>query len=280
MNRSLLAISAIFLFAGLAFAKKQDAISLFGVKLLAEANNPTLTEKIRSEIATRTPYYQSAFDPDCYYKESGNQKCGGKDKLPENFDQLIADIESETDKKFTLVDKVGEKPKRDYGGIAQGAVLEELARKFPEGWFANFAGDIYVAPKTKLKDPIFVTDPLVGGMPYAVVDMDSGWVSSSHSPAFEGQVRDPKQQTFDFDKIILFAQPDFNGARLDAWSTALINGGKPLLTKLVKTKKYDGQWAYMYFEDGGKVVCSPKIKCNFKNPKERLIKIQWTPSKG
>lgn len=251
---------------------------LFGVGFRIQAENPKLAKEINVYIKARTNFYQAAFDPDCFYKNLGNKSCGAEKPTPE-LTALIEKIRTETRQKFQLevetkVDGNSVKS-RDYGGIAQGAVLEELARKFPEKWYGNFAGDIYISPNFKADSPVYISESILPDVPYAVVDMNGGWISSSVSPENGGKVRDAKKKTFDFDKIVLLANPSFNGARLDAWSTALVEGGVDLLRHLKGLKEFQGQWTYLYFDNKGKIVCSAELTCELADASKRVVRIDW-----
>ncbi len=251
---------------------------LFGVGFRIQAESPKLSKEINDYIKSKISFYQAAFDPDCFYKGLGNTLCG-KEQLPPEFATLIEKIKTETQGKFQL--EVESKSKdapakiRDYGGIAQGAVLEELARKFSEKWYGNFAGDIFISPNYKAESLVYISDSILPDTPYAAVDMNGGWISSSVSPDHGGKVRNAKKTDFDFDKIVLLANSNFNGARLDAWSTALVEGGIDLLRHLKSLKEFQGQWTYLYFDNKGKIVCSPELTCELSDSTKRIVRIDW-----
>ncbi len=276
-------ILLVCLFAVQTFAAPTKSIEekfdLFGAKLLIETRDKKLMKEIGNYIKENQKRYQSSLDPDCYYKELGNKQCGSM-QPPESTLNLINEISKETKQNFKLEVAVGDKNKRDFGGVAEGLVLDELAQKFPKNWLGNFTGDIFVAPEGQPPGPLFVADGTFPTVPFAKVNMESGWMLGSSSPDVGGKVRDTKNQVNDFERIILFANPEFSGARLNGWSVALIAGGKPLLTHLRSLKEYKGQWSYMYFDSEGEVTCAPDIKCDFKDGKNRTVDVKWSKKRG
>lgn len=264
---------SVFLAMALAFAA-QNSIKLFGVELYIDSSNSQLAQEVLQEVRNNLNHYSNFYDPDCYYKKMSNQTCVIK-PIDNDLKSFLNEIEIETKQHFSPYTKSENAKKMDLGGMAQGHVLNQLAQKFPKGWYANFAGDIFIAPDTKTKDLTFITDPLAPNLPYAAVDMSAGWITSSTASHIVNSVRNEVSEKNDFDKIILFASPHFNGARLDAWDTALMHGGIDLLRHLLSLKKYQNQWSYLYFQSNGKVVCASNLDCQFKDPKKRIVKVNF-----
>lgn len=243
---------------------------LFGSKLSISASK-TIRDSIDKEIKEKSTFFSGAYDPDCYYKQ--NKQCG-KAQLEKSELDLLAEIEKETDGHFSLSVKTEGVSKRDFGGVAQGAVLERFAKQFPKGWVGNFSGDIYIAPESTLPNFVTINDASLPDIPFAGVDIKSGWISSATSPHFGGNVHTTKK-TYDFQKIFLFAKPEFSGTRIDAWDNALIEGGLPLLRKLIAKTAYKNQWAYLYFDKDSKPFCSPLLECQLEDAENRIVRVIW-----
>ncbi|MEM7646401.1 MAG: hypothetical protein AAF203_05785 [Pseudomonadota bacterium] len=267
-----------FLFAQPAGAMQKT--ELFGASFEVHGSK-ALEKDIVGQINKQSKKLSGTLDPDCFYKTQGNKSCGKKvdRKLLRSVTALANDVETETVGNYNHETFQRGKTYRDFGGLSQGVVLDRLAKKHKTGWIGNFAGDIYIAPNTRLNVPLKLAHPLRPGAFYADIQMKAGWMMQSSASTAGGVVRNPINGKSvpgkDFLRISLFAKPSFNGARLDAWSTALTVGGKRLLDRLWKDKKYRDQWGYSYFDQSGNVVCSKNLKCDLAFAGRRKITIPW-----
>lgn len=258
-----------------------EPIKLFGVQfnLRSSKNNE---EKLRSYVMDNAKLWSATFDPDCFYKSYGNKDCGVNvdKKLLKEIETISAEAKRETKDFFNVEVVAGKKKQRDFGGIAQGFVLEKMKQKFPTDWLGDFTGDVYVAPGSQnITQALYVSDTLADTIPYAIVEMKEGWMLSSSSPTMGGIIRGEDKSLSTPQKIkriTLFAAPQFNGARLDAWTTAVIAGGVPLLKHLYENAKFKAQWAYLFFDYSDKPVCSSNITCDFADAGKRQVKIDWS----
>lgn len=279
-----LVFSCVVLAQAIALGKNvEKSEQLFGTTISWKTESQKTSDQISESVTTLIKKEQAAYDPDCFYRPVKDGECKTNDDIKNitvELDKLSADYKQETDGSFDVSALKENKKYRDYGGMAQGYVLETLSKKFKTGWFSNFSGDIYVAPKTKMSDKLLIADPEFEDIPVAEVKMKAGWMLGSSSPKFGARIRNPKTgktlESSDFQKIVLFAKSDFSGARLDSWSTALIVGGLPLLNNLWNLEKYKNQWAYYFIDKGNNIVCSKNIKCLTVDEKpEGLVKIPW-----
>jgi hypothetical protein len=221
---------------------------------------------------------QSEFDPDCYYKKD---PCPALPDTPttKEITQLSDDIKTETLGYFEVRVLKNGKLRRDFGGIAQGFVLNQIYQAQKSDWSGDFSGDIFIARGAQ-REWIGVADPRIPELDLAKIQMASGWVMGGTSPEYGDEFRNPiKGETVkksDFVRLILVAKPEFDGGRLDAWETALMAGGKKLLDHLWILDKYAGQWGYYYVARDGSQICSPNLVCdlNPSTPPTR-IKVVW-----
>ncbi len=265
---------------GFTHANNSASTDFFGVSLGWQTTKSS-TKAIDTFLTSKRESYHATFDPDCYYKKEGNTGCGkGIDKdLLKRAESFAAEIREETGGAFEITAKKENKEYRDFGGIAQGMILEEIARQTKEPWAGNFAGDMFISDGFNLASPIILSDPVLPGVAFAVVEMKSGWIMSSYAPSAGGSIRDPNSKIetdyTEFKKITLVAKSGFNGARLDGWSTAIMAGGQTTLTKLMNLKKYSGQWGFVVFDDKLKPRCSHNLKCQFGDPRTRKVEVKW-----
>ncbi|MBY0453183.1 MAG: FAD:protein FMN transferase [Bdellovibrionaceae bacterium] len=239
-----------------------------------DKNISSLVEKVKAA----TP----AYDPDCYY--SKKQPCSVKGaEVTAQLDKAAAEYKTETDGAFEVVVETDKKKYRDYGGFAQGFVIDQMKKNLKGNYLLNFAGDIYLSNRFSTSPQLVIGVPGGDNIAYAKVVMEKGWMLGSSSPGYGSKTRIPKKFQpkdgafqYDFKKIVLFANDQFEGARLDAWSTALVVGGKKLLRKLENDQAYKGQWAYFYFDSDGNAVCSANITCSLGSElKNNYVKVVW-----
>lgn len=282
--KALLAQGFLFLSLSCATHNKPDIYSgnekIFGTFIEWEAADLKTNSKIKEKLAAVKSDDAKNFDPDCMYRPLEGGQCSSVPN-PERLakiEKLSSEIQKESLGHFNIVAAKKTKLYRDFGGIYQGFIVDELNDYGPS--YLNFSGDIYLDRSIRPSKDLWITHPSIQDLDYIKVDMSSGWILSASSPKLVAEMRSGKTKktlkNSDFQKIVLFAKPEFSGARLDAWATALISGGKKLLNHLWQLDLYQGQWAYMYFEDPSSMRCSPNINCNLTElSSANKIKIQW-----
>lgn len=257
----------------------EKKIELWATSLSWMSKDKTALSALEKDVK-KISSLSRAYDPDCYWVKDRSKTCDKNPdpKLTEELDSLAAKFKEETGGAFDVVRKVDGKSYREYGGMVQGYVIDKLKQN-PGAWGVNFAGDIFVSkPLPELK-PIVIDDWEVSGLPLAHVHMTSGWVIGSNSTENGSKIVDPKtgnlKKDSHFQKIVLFAKPEFSGARLDAWSTALIVGGRELLVKLRDLKEFEGQWGYIAVDNQDTIGCSSNLTCTKITDKGRLVEVPW-----
>lgn len=254
---------------------------IFGVSFRYESNEKKIEKSLEETVKKMSSLYSESWDPDCLWRPLKQKTCSQvKDpKQTESIETFAKLMKQETSGYFDVEfkDKDG-KRKRDFGGISQGFFIEELAQQIKGQWVADFAGDIYFTGGFVPKKLFFISEPLDERLNYAKVSMKSGWMMSSAGKGLNVKIRNPIKQKSqeDFQKIVLFGKKEMSGARLDAWTTALIAGGKELLEKLWALEGYKGQWAYLYFDRKGSVSCSSNVTCLLdQSVAQREIRLSW-----
>ena len=263
-----------------AFAAVPSQATIFGVSMRWESPSDETMTQLEAKIRQKHDAYTRSWDPDCIWRKKKNNLCEAA-PLPETLaiEKLAVEMREETEGYFDA-DKVEKnKPRRrDFSGLSQGLFIDELKKELPGKWVVDFAGDIYFSGGFTPSRPFTIADPLNEYATFAKVQWKSGWMVSSSSRRLGQNVWNPKaisgNWSEDFQRVVLFAHPEFNGYRLDAWSTALIPGGAKLLKKLWADPKYRGKWAYLYFDKDGAAHCSENLECDFKNASNRIIKVR------
>ncbi len=257
--------------------ERTHTVKLFGAPL-DWTSYSVASERVLDAKIDEIKKLQAAFDPDCYYKKD---PCPVLPESPatREITELSDAIKLETLGYFDVRVLKNGKVRRDFGGIAQGFVLQQLYCVQKADWSGDFSGDIFVAPGAQ-RDWIGVADPRIPELDLAKIQMSSGWVMGGTSPEYGDEFRNPIKgevvEKSEFVRLILVAKPEFDGGRLDAWETALMAGGKPLLDHLWGLKKYLGKWAYYYLARDGSQICSPNLVCDL-NPSTSptRIKVVW-----
>lgn len=274
----LLLSSFILMFSG---GISAATIDLWATKFTWTANDKKIDNAIAGEMK-KVIASSRAYDPDCYYGagKSGTCSANTDKKTTDELDSLSAALKSETNNAFSVEREKDGKKIRDFGGLAQGYVLEKLKSQVKGNWAANFAGDIFISGALSSPLPLIIEDHEAEGLPYASVSMNAGWIIGSEAPEAGSKIIDPVSGKFkeksDFYKVVLFAKPEFSGARLDGWSTALIVGGKELLKKLWEDKAYAGQWAWLTIDNRGNGACSENLNCQlFNKTGSRTVTVNW-----
>ncbi len=273
----------VLIFALLSFSSARASIEraksfeVFGAPLRwFSSDNESLDQTVRALASELS----SALDPDCRYREIKEGACVRRtSELTAKYQNLAKKIEQETAGVFRAHSQVEGRQVLDFGELSQGALLEELARSEKKPWFAEFSGDLYVSPGQLSWVPVGISNPLYPAVIYSDVEMSAGWVFGESGPQLAVKTHEPQKtqslKRFDFARIVLLGHPSMNGARLDAWASALVSGGKELLKKLWLEKDYRGKWAWVYFTPDWKIACSPNLVCDFSDPKKRKIKAPW-----
>jgi hypothetical protein len=233
-----------------------------------------------NSIQSKASELSSALDPDCKYREVQGGVCvRPSSPFTPKYQVLAQKIEKETSGAFRARLKMSDREVIDLGELSQGALLEEVARSGKKPWFAEFAGDVFISPGQTSRVPLGISNPLYPSVIYANVEMGAGWVFGASGPDLGAEVLDPRTgeplTRSDFARVILLGHPSMNGARLDAWASALVVGGKDLLKKLWGSNEFRGKWAWIYFTPTWKIACSPNLVCDFADPSQRRIKVSW-----
>lgn len=279
LKKNLLAISCILLAVSCSSHyftssenSKQDRY-LFGVPFRSEAPSEEKVLEIDKKISELEPIYREVLDPDCRWRSSVNGKC------PQNYEKEVHFIEHKAKKlkEETLgYFDIHHQGKRDLDGLSEGHILELLKQDITPPWLINFAGDLFFTGGFEPDYPMTISDPLHSQLTFAVVQMDSGWMTAGTSRMLGAQVRNPKTQKVwreDFQMIVLFASPSFDGTRLDVWSTAIMAGGRKLLKHLWSNENKN--WAYLYFDNKGEPYCSDNLKCLWNEQPRKVIVPPW-----
>ena len=261
-------------------ALPKGSVDLWATKFTWMAKDKTSSAALRNEIK-KIAANSRAFDPDCFYNQPKDKCTDNADaKTTAELDLLAAVLSKETNGAFNVNREKDGKTFRDFGGLAQGFIMEKMKPMMKGPWAGNFSGDMYISEKFPQSIPLIIADHEITDMRYATVTMSSGWLLGTSAPAYGSKVVDPATKKLktdsDFAKIVLFAKPEFSGARLDAWSTALIVGGKDLLKKLWENKDYEGKWAYMYIDAKNRPTCSRNLQCNLLTKDGvRTVAVPW-----
>lgn len=258
--------------------------NIFGVDLRLETPNSEIHNELKENTLRLGKILKEAIDPDCLYRKKTQSICVNNfPQITSKLEKMAEEIKKETKGFFEIRIKNKENTfKRDFAGLSQGFFLDELKKNSSKKWLGDFAGDIFFSGGFKTSRKLSIADPIFEAIDFAEVEMERGWMLASTSRNFGGKMRNPinnqKKWQEDFQRLILFAKPDFSGTRLDAWSTAIMAGGRELLINLWQLKKYRKQWAFLYFDKNGETHCSPNLICHF-NKKARLVKFPIINSK-
>lgn len=248
------------------FAEKKT-VKLWGTHLSLELYHSKNIESYLGKILDIAKYSEKILDPDCLYAK--NKHCK-KSEVSIELKGFLRKLESETLGYFS----VNNNGKKDFGGLAQGFVLQKfIDNNKIENIILDFGHDYYI--NTDKAQSIILGDPQMQILPLARLIIKKGWVLSSSSTTSGANIYIPKNKKahMDFETIVLIASPQFSGARLDAWSTALIVGGKQLLEYLKGLKNYSGQWSYAYLDKKTQeLICSVDLECK-KNMTKSLYTI-------
>ncbi len=278
----MIALASLFFLGHVASAAEfRSEIEIFGATFHWNALNSETNARMLPLIKQRANVLSQAWDPDCYYRAQGlacTTDPNHKSEL-KAIKAFALIMKEETQGLFDPYTEKRGKKYLDLGGIAQGFFLETLAQQSRDSWQANFAGDIFVAKNISSPVTFELTDPSdEDGKIFAHVSLKGGgWIFQGSGSKISPEMRHPFQKKWkeDFQKIVLFAPPDFHGGRLDAWDTALIAGGRALLDKLWKDPRFKGKWAYVWIDPTGRSECSPNIVCRLAPQSRREILVNW-----
>jgi hypothetical protein len=257
---------------------------VFGVELRWESENAEADTILTKKIEQYQSEFTQSMDPDCRWRKPVNGIC--ENNFPEQTKELekIAEvIKKETLGVYEILHKGKDGiVRRDFDGLSQGFFINRLKGEIKLPWMADFAGDIFVHPLIKPTKNLIVGDPLIEAVTYATVDMPGGgWMIASAGRALGAKLRNPNQTKEeeapkeDFQKIIVFAEPNFDGARVDAWATAIVAGGKPVLEHLWTLKDYEGKWGYFGLTSESKPVWSNNLKFRERDGVRTVIVPAW-----
>ncbi len=245
----------------------------------------TGANKVVTILKSLTQLWEKSLDPDCYYLKG---KCSKTEHGPVGHElkQVVEAVQKETQGYFDIHSIPGDRNSaRDFGGISQGFILEKFNEKFDEelsrsmgDLLIDFGKDFLILGKKERS--IDWGDPLLQSVPFASITLKSGYILSSSSRSAGARVRNPKKNSKeawqeDFDTLILIAGRSFSGARLDAWSTALMAGGKPVLSHLSTLSEFKNKWSYAYLDHKTqKLICSSDLKCGKSTGNRVLYEIK------
>jgi len=266
-------IFMLFLLSLISCSHYQQSKKVFGVPLRAETPSKVSANIITHKIAKYEEMNRFAMDPDCMWRPRLSGICQNPyAQETKNLEIYAAKLKTETLGNFDI----NERGNRDFAGLSQGHLLESLKNELSEDWLVDFAGDIYFSGGFKPDKSFTIADPLNESLKFSEVFFTkSGYMIAASSRELGADMRNPKTKTAwreEFQKIVLFSDATFDGARLDAWSTALIAGGKSLLEHLWQRPEFKDHWGYLYFNRQGEAVCSPNLNCEItKKPRKVFL---------
>jgi hypothetical protein len=253
---------------------------VFGVSLQWFTPHKETLDKITKQVEKLEHIYTDAMDPDCLWRKSKTICINSQSVETKKLDLLAKEFKRETLGYFDVHNLKGKKTYRDFSGLSQGLFIDKLRTSIEDAMVVDFAGDIFMSGPFNEAPRLSIADPALPESSFAAVNMSAGWMLAATSRdlgahMWNHKVTRGQKWREDFVRVVLFANPNFQGARLDAWSTALVVGGEKLLEHLWKQKKYQGQWAYLVFDRKITPRCSPNISCRF-DIRPRVIEVRWT----
>ena len=249
---------------------------VFGVPWRLESPRSDTFNRISQKAENLEEVFKYAMDPDCRWIKPIAGKClNPQEDQTKKLEELAQILKVET---LNFYD-IRHSGKRDFDGLSQGYFLESIKEDEHDPWLIDFAGDIYFNGGFTPQKTFSIADPLNEKVSFAKVAFThGGFMIASSSRLLGANMYNPvsanKKWQEDFQKIVLFGDTHFNGARLDAWATALIVGGERLLNHLWKLERYKGMWGYLYFNKNGEAICSENLKCDFEKS-ERLVEVPF-----
>ena len=250
--------------------------NVFGVTLRWTTLDQTDLAKLTKIILTLEEKNRMAMDPDCKWRKSEKNLCPNSFPLEtQDLEKVAALYRAETEDTFNIQTISNGKLIRDFAGLSQGYFIEQARSLFEGPMAMDFSGDIFISQKFSGSPRLTIAEPVLEQATFAEVKMGEGWMIAATARPLGAELRNPKVKGTwkeDFQRVVLFARPEFNGARLDAWSTAIVIGGRKLLAHLLALKQFAGQWAFLTFDLNLKPTCSKNIDCDFQN---KTIKINW-----
>ncbi len=253
--------------------------TMFGVTVNWDAETSEKATAIQAALSQMNKEGREYFDPDCRWRSplpSGICENHFTAKTAE-LDRLAQSFRQETLGYFDVLYEKKKNPKRDFGGLWEGFVLDSLKVNIPGRWVVDVAGDILVRDSSVTKTSIVISDPVFDSVPYATVKLKSGYINTSVSSRLGSKVITPEDVSDkassegEILKIVIFASDDLSGARAHAWATGVIAGGEKVLKHLRTLKQYEGKWGYFYFHPDGTPVCSGNLQCQLDGPDRKIL---------
>lgn len=254
----------------------------FGVSFRFESKDLINVNGFKLKMDRLVQRLKVVLDPDCLWRAKKDKLCEFHKEYEaekQALDHLSNIIYQETNGFFSVAIKGH---KKDYSGLSQGYFIEQVKKTVREPWLIDFSGDIYLSKDMKPDKSLGIRDPLNSFLRYASVHMKSGWMIGAGGPSLGVKLLDPSTGRppvkNDFNFIVIFAKPEMNGARVDAWATAIMVGGERVLKYIQSLTKYKGEWGYLLFTKNGAIKTSENIiirEPNSKNPQERWVIIPW-----
>lgn len=262
-------------------SSRRGGVEVWGTTLRWHTVDPATARLLEQQLPLLLDELSLAFDPDCIWRDASDGCVNPAAKRTEVLEGIAKQLSAETLGFFDIHRDLDGAAKRDFAGLARGYVLTEMVRVQGAGWVGDFGGDVYLSPGFALEDALTIADPETQDVPFARVHMSGGWMLASSSRELGATVWNPHpsgdasdEWKEDFQRVVLFAHPDFEGTRLDAWSTALIPGGQALLDHLWGLEVYRDQWAWLVFDHLGDPHCSPNLECDF-GADPGVVRVPW-----
>ena len=246
---------------------KASSLNIWGTQLTIKDYHSNKEKIYLEKLSLLIKDNEKKLDPDCFYQE--NSRCKTNDSNSE-IDNIASLMKKETMGHFD----VSYSGVRDFGGIAQGFILEKFKKRHlnkDDDLLVDFGKDFLLTGKSKKK--ITLSEPTMPLLPFGSIVIQDGSILSSWSKAYGGKYH--SKQDSDFVFVVLKGELDFSITRLDAWSSALILGGKALLKHLTSKKEYLNKWKYVYLDrKSNQLVCSKSVLC--KKGHNSIYEIDFT----
>lgn len=250
---------------------------LFGTRVDVEAKSLKFAKGLKKEIIQLKTSFTQAMDPDCIWRKKNQGHCENAeaDKTAE-LESLAQKFNKETLGAFNI--KKNKHSKRDFSGLSQGYFIDQIKKE--RFVIIDFSGDIFFSGGFTPSKKIVIGEPFLSVIPFAEVNLKSGWMITSGSKKLGANIYRPENATANennFLQVTLFAQASFSGARLDAWTTAIASGGRKVLNHLWDLQEFKGQWAYFYFDSQGFPYCSKNLICDLEKLRQITPVLNSTP---
>lgn len=255
---------------------------MFGVEFRWQGADAKTARWLASQIGSVASRMGEGMDPDCIWRNPPGGCTNSQSDLTATLEARAAELYEETGHVYDIHRKTESgREVRDFAGLSQGWVLEELARSAPGPFLGDFAGDVFISEGMTPLPELGIADPLAEHLPYARVDMQAGWMIAATASDLEPPQTHTRHQLGPtppaerrFERVVLFAEPSFEGWRLDAWSTAVVEGGPATLERLEQIEPLQGRWAWFVLDSRGLGECSKALECSLESA-PRSVRVRW-----